>query len=215
MNQLISSSDIFWESLGQAILHSFWQGLVFLALTALGLKAIKSDQPGLRYWLAAGSIIAFLCSFVITFLYFITVSDPSSTLILFESPQAMIQALGGFSLSPQEWKLSDLVQPSTIVYLWLIGFTIFSLRLMISYGYVHYLGKDSVLDNDSEVYRMLQKLKSKMKVSGNIELRWSKKVDTIFTYGYFKPVIIWPLALVNTLNPEEVEVILAHELAHI
>jgi hypothetical protein len=33
--------------------------------------------------------------------------------------------------------------------------------------------------------------------------------------GYFKPVILFPIGLINRLDPENVEAILAHELAHI
>jgi len=48
-----------------------------------------------------------------------------------------------------------------------------------------------------------------------VSLYFSEHVQIPLTIGYFKPIIIFPIALINNLDTEQVEAILMHELAHI
>ena len=46
-------------------------------------------------------------------------------------------------------------------------------------------------------------------------LRWSREVATPVIIGLVKPAILLPVALASRLSPEQVEAVLAHELAHL
>lgn len=215
MNQLISSANVFWESLGQAILHSFWQGFVIMGVAAILLRFIKSNLPGLRYWVAVGGILTFFTSFLLSLIYFLTTVDPKTTVFIFNSPEQFMQAVGNVTEMVQEWDIKDLMNPASLVYLWLVGFVIFSIRLMVSYGYVHFIGTRASSDREAPIYKQMVRISRQMGIRKTVELRFSDKVSSIFTYGNLRPVIIWPLALINALSPEEIDMVLAHELAHI
>ncbi|MCB0649008.1 MAG: M48 family metalloprotease [Saprospiraceae bacterium] len=215
MNQLITSSNVFWESLGQAILHSFWQGFVIMGIAALILKLIKANHPGLRYWVAVGGIMTFFMTFMWSLVYFLSTVSPDTTIFIFNSPENIAKAIGNVAEATEGWRIRTLLQPASLVYLWLIGFLIFSIRLVVSYGFVHFIGSKSILDTRSSLFAQMKRISAQMGINKKVELRFSDKVSTIFTYGNIKPVIIWPMALINALTPEEAEVVLAHELAHI
>ena len=209
-------SDQIWYALSQALVHSIWQGFVLMILVAFMLYAVKLNKPHMRYWIAVGGVLSFLLIFGITFL---------SSLSDYQAIQTYPFVENALSGDVQIWNLmgetaaitsfSDLINPTVITTIWLCGFLIFGLRMAFSYVYLLYVHKSSQLDETSEIYHVLQELKSKMQMSENIQLRISQTVDTIFTYGFFHPIIVWPISLFNQLNADEVSLILAHELAHI
>jgi Zn-dependent protease with chaperone function len=48
-----------------------------------------------------------------------------------------------------------------------------------------------------------------------IVIKISQTVNSPFTYGFFKPVIVLPFSLCNNLTTKEMELVLLHEVAHI
>ena len=48
-----------------------------------------------------------------------------------------------------------------------------------------------------------------------VDIWLSEHIQTPFTYGFIKPVILLPVALVNNLSLEETETLIIHELSHI
>ena len=55
----------------------------------------------------------------------------------------------------------------------------------------------------------------KLNIQKSIGLYLGERVLSPFTAGFIRPVIIFPIALINRLSPEQVEAIVLHELAHI
>lgn len=49
----------------------------------------------------------------------------------------------------------------------------------------------------------------------NVMVKWVQNVTTIFTYGFFKPVIVLPIACINNLTEDELTAIILHEIAHV
>jgi beta-lactamase regulating signal transducer with metallopeptidase domain len=62
---------------------------------------------------------------------------------------------------------------------------------------------------------ILNKLALQSRFNTGIELLESALVRSPLTIGHLKPVILFPIGLINRLSESEVEAILAHELAHI
>lgn len=54
-----------------------------------------------------------------------------------------------------------------------------------------------------------------MGITQNVSIWLSTHVTTPLTYGFLKPVILFPIGLVNHLTVEEIEALLIHELSHI
>lgn len=61
----------------------------------------------------------------------------------------------------------------------------------------------------------VQKTAIELNIKKDVTLWISKNISTPMTYGFLKPVIILPFALVNHLSLKETEMLILHELSHI
>jgi len=102
-----------------------------------------------------------------------------------------------------------------IVGFWLLGVAIFLLRLLSSVSYVYYLKGRMNFPADEFWLDLLDDLTVKTGLDKAISLVESALVRTPQVVGYLKPMILFPLGMINRLPAAEVEAILAHELAHI
>jgi beta-lactamase regulating signal transducer with metallopeptidase domain len=102
-----------------------------------------------------------------------------------------------------------------IVTIWVLGVALFMLRLLSSISYVYYLKSKMNFPADEYWQELLDGLAAKVNVQKGIELVESALVRSPMVIGHLKPVILFPIGAINRLNPNEVEAILAHELAHV
>lgn len=98
---------------------------------------------------------------------------------------------------------------------WLIGVVIFSVRLICEWFSLHALKKDALQVLDGLWFEQLQSLCENFGLKTNIRLAYSERIDSPILIGIFKPMILLPMSLLSGFSPNEIEVILAHELAHI
>jgi beta-lactamase regulating signal transducer with metallopeptidase domain len=102
-----------------------------------------------------------------------------------------------------------------IVMIWLVGMVLAFIRLLGNIGYVEYLKNKFNFPVDEYWEEMLNSTIKKMGIRRKVALLESALVMSPLVVGHLKPVIFFPLGAINRLSPEEVEAILAHELAHI
>jgi hypothetical protein len=67
---------------------------------------------------------------------------------------------------------------------------------------------------ENPVLRQWSHVKTKWGIHKKISLGFSNHIQSPVLIGQIKPVILFPISLINRLSPEEVEFILLHELAH-
>jgi uncharacterized protein (TIGR03067 family) len=98
---------------------------------------------------------------------------------------------------------------------WLAGVLILSTRLLLTWLQVQRLQQRGVQSPRPEHLALLQRLASRLKISRTVRLLESIVVEVPTVIGWLKPVILLPVASVNSLTVPQLEAILAHELAHI
>ncbi|WP_316805097.1 M56 family metallopeptidase [Pedobacter nototheniae] len=62
---------------------------------------------------------------------------------------------------------------------------------------------------------LFEKVTSNLKIHKKIRFHLSEIVNVPLVIGYLKPIVLFPVALINQLDAEQVEAILIHELSHI
>ncbi|RZL13698.1 MAG: M56 family metallopeptidase, partial [Pedobacter sp.] len=62
---------------------------------------------------------------------------------------------------------------------------------------------------------IFKKVTANLKISKHIKFHLSSIVNVPLVIGYLKPIVLFPVALVNELDNDQVEAILIHELSHI
>jgi len=114
-------------------------------------------------------------------------------------------------------RLSNLVKPVLpwVVCGWLIGVIILSLRLLGGWARVQYLKRRFVEPVADRWERALAELVERLKVGQKVRLVQSALAQVPTVIGWLRPVILLPASALTGLKPQEIEALIAHELAHI
>ncbi|MEM9918922.1 MAG: M56 family metallopeptidase [Bacteroidota bacterium] len=209
-------------ALGWTVLHSLWQGVALAMLMAVVLAGLQNKSAKLRYEIASFTLFGLLISSVCTFIYMydsaidftaITAdSAPSITVIAAQSGEQSGHFLNGFLYTCTKYFDQHL---PIIVSLWMLGLAFFALRLLGGYAYVQRLRYRHNQPLEQPWQIKLERLMEALPVRRSVALLESALVSVPMVVGYLKPAILLPLGAVNNLSQQEIEAILAHELAHI
>lgn len=211
----------FLDSLGWAIVHSLWQGIIALSLV-LSYKAMAPNKsPASHYAVQMSCLVLCLTSFIITFGIYYSVPGASiSTVLGTNSGQFFATADAGNMLQAitmNENQFSTGLKSFTplVGILWCIGFLFMATRYFGAFYLTQQL-KEKGTKPVSEFWmdRFLT-LARDSGVTSRVKLLISKHVDGPLTIGFFKPVVLVPASFLSSLPQDQIEAILLHELAHI
>ncbi|MVN20365.1 M56 family metallopeptidase [Mucilaginibacter arboris] len=103
----------------------------------------------------------------------------------------------------------------TITGLYLTGLIFCALRLAIGIVNINWVKNNGNSQQNNYWSEQVNKLSKHFNLVKTVSLFLSDKIQVPLTIGFFKPVIVFPIALINQLSVEQTEAILLHELAHI
>lgn len=218
LNDWISENLLY--ALGWTLVHSIWQLVVVAGLFWILLKVFKSQSSSLKYnlgMMALGVSILLSCG---TFIYEYSSFAPSTIAEKIALSQIAFQQVG-LSTSFSETSLLTHViywielQLPLLVNFWFFGAMLFLFRLFNSLSEIRILRKTSSESADFEIEKLFYRLMGKMEISKKVSLRLSSMGTSPITFGFFKPVILIPVALIFQLSTSQLEAILAHELSHV
>jgi bla regulator protein BlaR1 len=221
---VIFENKIF-HALGMTILHSVWQIMaVFLILTIV-LFVLRKSSSLIKYRILGFSMLAIFIISCFTFSYYKHKYHSGSGIL----PGAINLNLAGLRLHESSYKesipsktsLSILLNQlqSTIPYIvsvYLLGIFILSFRLLFNLYFVRRIKRFGVAIADLELQERFENLKSRI-LPGNckVQLIESALVKIPVVIGYLKPLVIVPIGILTLIPYNQLEAILAHELAHI
>jgi len=102
-----------------------------------------------------------------------------------------------------------------IVAAWLVGTVFLSLWRLGGWLYLQRLCHHGATPAAADVQAVLARLQERLGVSRAVRLLESTRVHVPAVVGWLCPAVLLPLGLLAGMSPEQVELILAHELAHI
>ena len=102
-----------------------------------------------------------------------------------------------------------------IVTIWFFGLLIFSLRYMGGLIYIQRMRSRGIHPLPSSLNHKIEQLLQKTKLSKPVEVFESAIVKIPVALGYLKPVVLLPFGMIANLPIDQVEAIIAHEIAHI
>jgi bla regulator protein blaR1 len=215
------------NAIGWTIFHSLWQGVLVSIILGVSVLLVDKKSARFRYALAASSMLLMFIFSVITFskvyqqqpnlssskantfLVYQNLSDESQT---YDAAQNKTDSFFQPIKSIQKY-FEDYLP--LIVTGWLAGLLIFSIRFMGGIIYIHRLKTHGVQTVDLELESLLPQMIDKIKFGRPIKLFKSILVHVPITIGYLKPVILLPLGIIGVLPQNQIEAIIAHEIAHI
>jgi len=201
------------QAIGWSIFHSLWQGAIIYGLLILAFFILPQKRARLKHNLAYGAMCLMFLTFVTSFLILFKLPSPETL-----APMAFNQAqLYGQYLATLPASLSQQTEMlfPYIVAIYAIGLVIQLFMLSAGYRKLQKLKQGNKLSVPAEWAEAFENLKFKLGLGKHIDFYLSEGVNIPLVIGYFKPLVLFPVALVAQLDIKQVEAILIHELSHI
>jgi bla regulator protein blaR1 len=205
------------STLGLSLVHFLWQGAAAALLLAVASAALRARSPRARYGVALALLMAMLLAPVATF---VVLRDAES----FDGP-ATLAATAGVPSPPVALSdgatvrlpLAQHTDPAAylpaLVAFWAAGVLLLSLRTMGGWALLWRLRRSGrrVLD----LQEAATALARRMRISRPVRVCESVLVQVPTAMGWIKPMVLLPPATLLGLSAAQLELVLAHELAHI
>ena len=217
--------DNLLSALSETLLSSIWQGLALAATATLILISTRRTAPALRYNLLLGTLVAFTCVSVYTFVHAL---EPSPAEVLTQSSleKTAVQQAGSapamilpVTAAYGDWKhgLLTFMQNHSreVVAIWLAIVFIRCMQLLAGIQGLYDLRRQQVFDVPAHWVSRVARISYTMGIKKAVKLAESGLATVPVMIGYLKPIILLPVGILSALRPEEIEAILIHELAHI
>ncbi len=215
------------EALGWTIIHTIWQGALVAIILGILLILLRKKSSIARYWISVASLMVILILAILTFT--IVYNGAGITTDSFESregaglfssdlmpagmDQQKEQTSWGIFIGPYiDYFYRNL---PAVVGIWIIGMLFFGLKFFG--GYIYSQRLKHARSNSGSIYwqNKLDHIASKMKYRKTITFLESRMTKIPMVIGHIKPVILFPAEILTGIPYNQVELILAHEIAHI
>src|SRR5688572_10841026 len=208
------------DAITSALLHSLWQNASVGFLLWIVLVVFRHRTANARYLASCGALALMVALPVVTAL----VLSPPPVPVASSAPIAVIAipAASGVVLPPAPvWLEADgwqvnwfAVLKPWMLPLWLAGVLVCSLRLVLAGMHTVALRRQCALEQ-GPIAAVVSKLAARMGVHRLVSIRVASTTIAPATFGFFRPVILLSSATVLGISPQQLEAVLAHELAHI
>lgn len=228
------------QSLGQTLMHFLWQGALLAIIIATLLNTLKSSSARLRYTLSFTGLIIMLVLPIITFVYLNQTATPSYRFVeetqpISQTNQANAEPLATATQTQEVNQAQNIAPPAQtttntlnttalqnkqnyipyLVMLWLIGVIVLSVRLIGGLIFTQKLRQKHTRKVSEQLEQTLKQLSQKLSIKQTVQLRESLAINVPLVVGWLKPIILLPTSTLTGLTQNQIEMILAHELAHI
>ena len=219
LQNLIPEKYLF--ALGWMIVHAIWQVAGVGLLLWVTLLATRQKSAAIKYRLSISALVLISVLALGTFVYSIpeaahaTVETNMASVVSGKSAETHAEYL---IAAPSDWMIvSKRIEKwiPTMVQIWFLGAMLFLVKLGNSLADIRNLRQKNHESADLEWQEVLRKQLRFLRLEKPVRLLKSIHVDMPMTYGIWKPVILIPAGLFFHLSPQQLEAIIAHELAHI
>lgn len=215
-----------WEALGWTLVHFLWQGAAIALVYRVADMALARRSANARYVLALGALLGMLAVSVGTLAY--------EEAAFYQTPSQHAAAAGLRTVAapatrPLHLDLSNtpaaapfrqadrFVLDHLMPYLdglWLAGVLLLSIRTLGGWWLIRRM-KARLQQAPHTLLLRLDVLRRQMNIPRFVDLRLSERLTNPLTAGVVRPWILLPVTALSGLSAEQLEVVLAHELAHI
>ena len=197
------------DAIGWTLLHFLWQG----ALLGLLYAVVRPRFPSVaaRYRLGMGVLVAMLACPLVTLAYVwpeAVAPANGDTLALPSVGVVAGAASSGITSATLEAWLPWLVA------VWFVGVSVIALRAFAHWRRLSWLLRNASIPL-ADCTEVLEKLCRRFGISRRIRLLGSMAIDTPMLVGWLRPVILLPISMLSGFTPQQIELIIAHELGHV
>ena len=197
-------------AIAMALLHSLWQGTLIAIAAAFTLAACARQSAALRHTLGMGFLLAMVLVPAMDFIGFwnAPAADLNARLVPAVTAPLLIPVSGLF-----QQESSAIAAMMALA--WLLGVSLMLLRHFGGWRLVGALEKAPYELLPVDWQQRVDRLQAALGISRKVVVRLGEDIAAPFTARLIRPVIWLPLSLLTRMPIEQVEALVAHELAHI
>jgi beta-lactamase regulating signal transducer with metallopeptidase domain len=205
------------QAVGWALVHFLWQGALVAAGLAAGLALMKKRSASARYALGVATLAILVALPVVTAF---RAYEPASPIESAPSP-ALPRSAGEGAPSPSAGEVptafQDVVRPwmPSLLSVWLVGVALLSVWHLGGWIQVRRMTRRATRPVEEGWELALIRLRRRLGIEHAVMLLESASVPVPAVVGWLRPVILVPASAFAGLTPQQLEAILAHELAHV
>jgi uncharacterized protein (TIGR03435 family) len=202
------------ERLGWTLVHFLWQGILIAILYAAARGTLRRPQS--RYIIASVALAVLTAAPLVTFRVLTPPASAASNPYIGQLPVSSAAAApAGDSVGVVRSQVRrDAIMP-WIVLVWFAGALVFWIRLTGGWVIAAQMRRTLIRPAPSEWQRTLDGIKTRIGISRPVKLLVSALVQVPTVVGWLRPLVLMPVGALAGLPAEHVEMLLAHELAHI
>jgi beta-lactamase regulating signal transducer with metallopeptidase domain len=219
--------------IGWVCVHSLWQCLLVAAILHVALRLIprrSTAQVNARYLLSVAALVALPLLSATT--YFASDAGPITKRHVEQPASATPLTQGVDSTSTSPWGATDgalaiglgvarvqiaRIEPwlPLVSVVWFVGAFLAGLRMVAGWALSRRLVARAKVATENRWQARVATWCEELGVNKAVRFLVSDAIDSPLVVGWLKPVILWPTAALHGMTPQDVEAIIAHELAHI
>lgn len=200
------------KATGWSIFHSLWQAAIIYGVLLLLIAFFPKMTAKLKHNLAYGAISLMFAGFSITF--FSIFKLPADDMLISAGHKEIVLMQYASDVSDEINQKTEQFFPY-IVNVYAFGLLCQLLILAAGYKKLHKLKGSDKTPVPEAWSKVFKEMLSRLGLRQPISFYLSHQVNIPLVIGYFKPMVLFPVALVAQLDIKQVEAILIHELSHI
>ncbi len=213
------------EVVGLSVFHTLWAGCLLFLLLIVVLKVIPPQLAKVRFAVALTALQLLFLLFLGTVFYHWhqvspasasvdrTIATPALTLPA-EPPSVLPAAEVNAAPTEVPWLIRLHPWARWWAALWLLGAAYHAIRLLLGVRHTRQLRANAQpISRDWE--KRFDHLKQCLGIKQPVLFSRSDQTTVPLTFGWLKPAVLIPASLLTQLSPEQMEMIVLHELAHI
>jgi beta-lactamase regulating signal transducer with metallopeptidase domain len=218
------------QAIAWTLVHFVWQAGAVAMLYVVVARLTARRSSHVRYGVALAALLAMTFMSLLTFAFEVTEDGEQSiaTISAYNSTSDLPRVAAPGRIPASEPILTQASQkanamaerlPSYVFWidlLWLAGVCGLSLRNLGGWWLIHQLrSRAAHLQPSAELCARFSGIAARLHVGTPVLLRLSDAIAGPVTVGAFRSIVLLPLSAVSGLGIQELEVVLAHELAHV
>jgi bla regulator protein blaR1 len=214
-------ADPWTHALAWSLLHSIWQVLIIAGLWKFSMWLAHNTPANTRYHISLLALLAVPVTFAITFIQQYGIYKEAERVVLFEfENSAWLNMQKDSSFFVIEKNYPEILQnfdnyTSHIFLVYIMGAALISVWFIVSYSKLFNLRKKNITELPNEWEDLVNNARQKAGIGDSIRVYLSSIISIPAVIGFFKPLVLFPLAIVGSISIHEVETILLHEFYHI
>jgi beta-lactamase regulating signal transducer with metallopeptidase domain len=210
------------DAIAWTLIHFCWQAAAIAGIYRLSTVLLARSTSQTRYLIAVVAMLMMVGAAVGTFASQMRSATPSPALrnaaSTIEDASLALPRTIAPGLISQHQGVAGSTQANLLRWIdgfWVLGVVVLSVRSLGGWWMIQRLRATAIEDAPEQVRESFRRIFAAMGLRRPVLLRVSSAVAGPITVGALRALVLLPLSAITLLGPDELEMVLAHELAHV